>query len=152
MWLLGQRFPTGYSVGTTSIQNPGSYGIESVNDRQFMFSLQALGFGFNAGLADECDATLGRYLGSFKGYCEVRDRLGNWRTASRSKSDSRSCQFSVVTGGCRNISRAPGASRRLRFNAHMTSTELTPHVKRGKKWNGGVEWLPVREGPVIVAP
>ena len=71
----GTAFP--YWVFGWNYLNPrtDTYEIAAVNEGQFLFSLQALGFGFNARPSDEHEAARGRYLGSFAGYCEVRDRL-----------------------------------------------------------------------------
>lgn len=54
---------------------PSSYQIEPVNDYQFVVSLAKLGLKPPTPLADEADAWLGQHLGTFKGYCEVRDAL-----------------------------------------------------------------------------
>lgn len=63
-WVLGWNYLN---------PRPASYEIMIINDQQFMFSLQALGFSVNA--ARPSDAARLRLLGSFEGYIEVRDGL-----------------------------------------------------------------------------
>lgn len=54
---------------------PDSYEIFIINDQQFSFSLQALGFSVPAAGHWEAEAWRDRYLGTFEGYCAVRDAL-----------------------------------------------------------------------------
>lgn len=74
--LARTRYP--YWIFGWNYLNPrsDSYEIFIINDQQFSFSLQALGFQIPA--AEHCAAEewRNRYLGSYEGYSAVRDALG----------------------------------------------------------------------------
>ena len=54
---------------------PNSYEIFLINDQQFCFSLQAIGFRVPAAAHWEAEAWRDRYLKAFAGYKEIRDAL-----------------------------------------------------------------------------
>lgn len=56
---------------------PGTYEIFMINDQQFSFSLQALGFDVPASAHGAAEAWRDRYLGNFAGYRAIRDALRN---------------------------------------------------------------------------
>ncbi len=55
---------------------PDSYEIFIINDQQFCFSLQALGFSVPAADHWAAEDWRNRHLGTFEGYCAVGDALG----------------------------------------------------------------------------
>lgn len=55
---------------------PDSYEIFIINDQQFSFSLQALGFSVPAAAYGEAAEWRDRYLGTFEGYSSIREALG----------------------------------------------------------------------------
>ncbi len=55
---------------------PDSYEIVIINDQQFSFSLQALGFQIPASEHWASEDWRNRYLGTYGGYCAVREALG----------------------------------------------------------------------------
>jgi hypothetical protein len=56
---------------------PNSYEIFLVNDQQFCFSFQALGFQVPAAAYVEAEAWRNRYLGTFEGYVTIRRALNS---------------------------------------------------------------------------
>lgn len=54
---------------------PNSYEIFIINDQQFLFSLQAIGFRAPAASYMEAESWKDRYLASYEGYVEIRDEL-----------------------------------------------------------------------------
>lgn len=71
----GTRYP--YWLFGWNYLNPrhDSYEIFIINDQQFSFSLQALGFEAPAATHWEAEAWCDRYLSKYEGYCAVRDAL-----------------------------------------------------------------------------
>ena len=54
---------------------PDSYEIFIINEQQFSFSLQAIGFKVPASSHAQAEAWRSNYLGHFEGYVEIRDAL-----------------------------------------------------------------------------
>jgi hypothetical protein len=72
----GTRYPYWLFGWNYLNPRPDSYEIFIMNEQQFSFSLQALGFTVLASAHWEAEAWRNRYLGSFEGYCSLRDALG----------------------------------------------------------------------------
>lgn len=72
----GTRYPYWLFGWNYLNPRPDSYEIFIINEQQFSFSLQALGFTVPASAHAEAEAWRDRYLGTYEGYCAVREALG----------------------------------------------------------------------------
>ena len=73
----GTRFPYWLFGWNYLNPRPDSYEIFIINDQQFCFSLQALGFQVPAAAYAESEAWRERYLGTFEGYVAVKECLNS---------------------------------------------------------------------------
>ena len=72
----GTRYPYWIFGWNYLNPRPNSYEIFIINDQQFSFSLQAIGFQVPAAAHAEAEAWRDRYLGTFEGYMTIREALG----------------------------------------------------------------------------
>lgn len=71
----GTRYPYWIFGWNYLNPRPNSYEIFIINDQQFCFSLQAIGFQVPAAAYAEAEAWRNRYLGTFEGYTAMREAL-----------------------------------------------------------------------------
>lgn len=71
----GTRYPYWIFGWNYLNPRPGSYDIFLINDQQFSFSLQAIGFQLPTAAHAEAEAWRDRYLGHYEGYVAIRDAL-----------------------------------------------------------------------------
>lgn len=72
----GTRYPYWIFGWNYLNPRPNAYEIFIINDQQFSFSLQAIGFQVPAAVQVEAEAWRNHYLGTFEGYVAIREALG----------------------------------------------------------------------------